>query len=81
MEEEIMALKDEISLLTKKVEILERKENRRKSYAYVRVLVKGLLIVALAFGVYWGYKYVVNLPNIIIEKVKETNPLNGFLKK
>ena len=82
MEKEIMELREEISLLTRKVEILERKENNRKAFGYVKILAKGIMIAALAFGAYWGYKYVVNeLPNIIVEKVKDLNPLSGILKK
>ena len=76
MEEEIRELKDEISLLTRKVEILESKENKRRAYAYVKILIKIILVLAVIYGVYRGYEFVVKeIPNIITEKVKELNPL------
>ena len=82
MEEEILELREEVELLTRKVELLEKKENHRKAYAYLKILGKVLLTLAISYGVYWGYKYVVDeLPNIIVNKVKEANPLNGLLKK
>lgn len=74
MEEEILELKEEINLLTKKVEILEKKDNHRKAFTYIKILVKILLIGALAYGVYRGYEYVVKeLPNIIVDKVKDSS--------
>lgn len=74
MEEEILELREEIDLLTKKVEILEKKENHRKALTYVKILVKIVLIGALAYGVYRGYEYLVKeLPTIIVDKVKDTS--------
>lgn len=79
MEEEILELKEEINLLTRKVEILEKKENNRKAFGYLKILIKIILVGALSFGVYWGYKYLINeLPNIIEEKIKDLNPLKKF---
>ena len=72
MERELEELKEEVSLLTKKVEILEKKENRRKAATYVKILFKVILIIAVIYGAYWGYNYVSKeLPNIIVEKVKD----------
>ena len=79
MEEEILELREEVSLLTKKVELLEKKENRRKAYTYLKILAKILLYAALAYGAYWGYKHIVNeLPNVIEEKIKDLNPFKKY---
>ena len=79
MNSEIEVLREEVNLLARKVEILEKKENHRKAYAYLKVLVKVILIAALSYGVYWGYKYAVKeIPNIIEEKIKDLNPLKKF---
>lgn len=79
MEEEILELREQINILTEKVEILEKKENHRKAYNYLKILIKVILVGALAFGVYWGYRYVVDeLPNVIEEKIKDLNPLKKF---
>ena len=79
MEREIEELKQELMILNKKVEILERKENTRRVISYVKVLVKVILIAALAYGAWRGYEYVVNeVPNIMEEKIKELNPLKKF---
>ncbi len=76
MEEELDELREEIDLLTKKVEILEKKENHRKAFMYVKVLVKVLLILAFAYGVWQGYEYLSKeLPKIMEEKIKELNPI------
>lgn len=79
MEEEIRELRQEISILNKKVEILEHKESKRRAYFYLRLLFKIILILALAYGVWRGYEYVSKeLPNIMEEKIKELNPLKKF---
>ena len=79
MEREIEELKQELMILNKKVEILERKENTRRVISYVKVLVKIILIMALAYGAWRGYEYVVKeVPNIMEEKIKELNPLKKF---
>ena len=76
MDSELMELREEVELLTRKVEILEKKENHRKAYAYIKILAKILLTLAIAYGVYRGYQYIVDeLPNIIEEKIKDLNPL------
>ena len=73
MGSEVEALREEVNLLARKVEILESKENKRKAMTYVKVLVKVILIASLAYGVYRGYDYIVHeLPNIIVEKLKDT---------
>ena len=75
MEQEISELKEEISLLTKKVEILENNEKKRKAFGYVKILIKIILTLAIIYGVYRGYEYVVKeIPNIMEEKIKDLNP-------
>ncbi len=76
MEKELDDLRDEIEYLTKRIEVLESAENKRKAGFYIKILFKVLLIGVFAFGVWRGYDYVVNeMPTIIEEKVKELNPL------
>ena len=79
MEKEILELKQEIEVLEKKVEILESRENRRRAFSYIKILVKVLLIGAFAFAAWRGYEYVSKeIPNIMEEKIKELNPLRKF---
>ena len=79
MEEEIRELKQEITILNKKVELLEKKENKRKAYFYLKLLLKIILILGVAYGIWQGYEYVVReIPNIMEEKIKEINPLKRF---
>ena len=59
MEAEIRELKQEISILNKRVEILEKKENQRRVYFYLRLLFKIILILGVAYGIWKGYEYVV----------------------
>jgi hypothetical protein len=76
MEEELNDLRDEIDYLTKRIETLESAENRRKAAFYIKLLVKVVLIVLFAYGLWRGYDYVVHeIPNIMEEKIKELNPL------
>ena len=80
MELEIEELKEEISLLTEKVEILERKERQRKSMFYVKLLIKFVLLASAVYGAFKLYDYVVReVPNIMENKIKELNPLNKYM--
>ena len=77
--EEIEKLEAEVVLLKKRIDVLEKRENRRKALGYLKVLVKVLVIGALIFGVWKGYDYIVNgIPNLVEEKIKDINP---FKKK
>lgn len=79
MEEEIEELKEEVMLLTRKVELLEKKDNHRRAYSYAKILIKLILTLLVCFGLYLGYHYVVNeLPNMIEDKIKELNPLKKY---
>lgn len=79
MEREIEELKQEIVVLTKKVEMLEKKENQRRIAFYLKLLFKIILIGLFAYGVWRGYEYVSKeIPNIMEEKIKELNPLKKF---
>ncbi len=78
MEDKIDELMEEIDILSRKVEILEKKENNRKAFSYVRLLVKIIVILLSAYGIWRGYEYIVNeTPKIIEEKIREINPLNN----
>jgi len=72
--EELEELKEEVELLNRKVLILEKKENKRKAMVYVKILVKIIITLAIIYGVYRGYEYVVKeIPHIMEEKIKELN--------
>ena len=72
MEDDILELQEEIDILKKRIASLEAKDNRRRAGNYVKILVKGLLIVGILFGIWYGYNYVVHeIPNIIEQTVKE----------
>lgn len=85
MEENVLELKEEIQILEKRIERLEKIETRRKLTTYTKVIIKGLLISAIMFGIWYGYNYLVKeIPNIIEEKIKEINPVDsitGIFKK
>ncbi len=72
MEKELDELREEVALLNKKVSILEKKENNRKALGYLKILFKVILILAVIYGSYRAYNYVVNdLPDVIVDKVKD----------
>ena len=72
---DIDELEDEIEYLKKRVSILEKKDNRRTSFKYLKIIAKILFWGLILFGIWRGYDYVVNgLPNMINEKIKEINP-------
>lgn len=79
MKDEVLELKEEIEILNKRISILEKKENRRRAFTYIKILVKVLLIGALIFGIWKGYEYVTHeVPNMMEEKIKELNPFKGI---
>ena len=72
---DIDELEDEIEYLKKRVSILEKKDNRRTSFKYLKIIIKILFFVLFIFGIWKGYDYVVNgLPNMINDKIREINP-------
>ena len=74
MNNEVSELKEEIEILNKRISLLEKKESRRRSFTYLRAIIKILLIGALIFGVWRGYEYVVNeIPHMMEEKIKDLN--------
>ena len=79
MENNILELKNEIEILERRIERLEKIETRKKLFSYTKVIIKGLLISAIMFGIWYGYNYVVHeIPNIIENTIKEKIP---FLNK
>lgn len=76
---DINELEQEIEVLKKRVNILEKKESHRAAYKYIRIILKIILYAAAAFMLWKGYDYVVNgIPNMLNEKIQELNP---FRKK
>ena len=79
MEKDIDKLEEEILLLKKRISILEGKENRRRAFGYIKLIVKILLILLIAFGIWRAYDYVSNdVPKLIEDKISSINP---FRKK
>ncbi len=77
MEDDVFELQNEIDLLKKRIALLERKENNRKAFSYVKILVKVLLLLVTIYGAWYGYNYVVNeLPKIMEEKIQEIKIVN-----
>ena len=75
MSEDVLELQQEIDTLNKRISVLEKKENRRKSLSYLKLIIKILLIGAIIFGIWRGYEYVVHeIPNMMEEKIKDINP-------
>lgn len=80
MENEVLELKEEIEFLTRRIEILESKDNKRRAFSYLRLLVKIILILVSIYGIWIGYKYVVNeIPKIMDDKIKEINNQKIFI--
>lgn len=66
-------LEKEIILLKKRIEILERAENKRKITKYINIIIKIVVFLLFIFSVYQGYNYIVNqFPEIVENKIKET---------
>ena len=75
MSEDILELQNEIEALNKRISILEKHENKRKAFSYLKLIIKILLIGAIIFGIWRGYEYVVHeIPNMMEEKIKDLNP-------
>ena len=75
MNEEVLELKEEIEILNERISILEKRESKRKALAYLKIIIKVILIGAIIFGIWRGYEYVVReIPNMMEEKIKELNP-------
>ena len=61
-----------------RVNELEKSNNRRKAYGYVKLLVKVFLILSVVYGIWYGYNYVTReVPNLIEDKIKEINPFKS----
>lgn len=75
MNDEVLELNEKIELLNERISILEKRDNRRRSFAYIRVIIKIIIIGAILFGIWKGYEYVVHeIPNMMEEKIKDLNP-------
>lgn len=78
MYKNVEELEKEIDYLKRRISTLEKKENRRKSFKYLKIIIKILIIGTIVFGIWRAYDYVVNgIPNMISEKIHEVLP---FLK-
>ena len=76
MEDEIMELKEEIELLNKRIDALEKSDSRRKAFTYTKILIRIVLILVAVYGAWRGYEYATSeIPKIMEEKIKEINPI------
>ena len=76
MEDEVLELKEEIDFLSQRIEILEKNEKKRQAFFYVKILIKIVLLLAVVYGLWRGYEYIVNeIPKIMEEKINEINPI------
>ena len=75
MSEDVLELQNEIETLNKRISVLEKRESQRRALSYLKLIIKILLIGALAFGIWKGYEYVVHeIPNMMEEKINSLNP-------
>ena len=75
MDDDVLELQNEVEVLTKRIEVLEKRENRRRSLSYIKIAIKIILVLAIIFGIWRGYEYVVHeVPNMMEEKIKSINP-------
>lgn len=75
MSEDVLELQNEIDTLNKRIEILEKRENRRRSCGYIKLIIKILMIGAIIFGIWRGYEYITHeIPNIMEDKINSLNP-------
>lgn len=78
MEEDIIELKEEIRILNKRIDSLEKSNNQRKAFSLAKLFIKICFILLLIYGIWKGYEYVTGeLPRIMDEKIKEINPIKS----
>ena len=76
MENDILELREEIDYLNERINILERKNRRIQSHAYLKIIVKIILLILFVIGILKGYEYISNeLPKLVEEKINEINPI------
>ena len=79
MEMDLTELKEEIRLLNERIDVLEKNENKRKAYFYLKILIRVIIILACVYGVWKGYEYISKeLPSILEEKIKEMEPTKKY---
>ena len=72
---DIDELEEELEYLKKRVSVLEKRDNRRTGFKYLKIIFKLLFYGLIIFGIWKGYDYVVNgIPNMINNKIQEFNP-------
>ena len=75
MDDDMIELRNELDVLNERISILEKRDSRRRSFIYLKVLFKLILIGAIVFGIWRGYEYVVHeIPNMMEDKIKSLNP-------
>ena len=70
MEDEIADLKQEIKILKERISVLEGRENRRRAWNLIKLIVKIILLAATLVLLWKGYDYVKNgLPDYLNDKI------------
>ena len=71
MDENIDELKEEITYLKKRIDILEKTERKRKAFKSLRIIIKILFYGLIIFGIWKAYDYLTNeVPNMVSEEVE-----------
>lgn len=71
MDEDIDELKEEITYLKKRIDILEKTERKRKAFKSLRIIIKILFYGLIIFGIWKTYDYLTNeVPNMVSEEVE-----------
>lgn len=83
MEKKIDELEEEITILEKRIGVLERTERKRKIFKLLKLMLFLFIILFVAFGLWKTYDYVVNeVPNMINKEVEnKKNDLGNKIKE
>ena len=75
---EELELKEQIEYLTKRIEILEHIEKKRKAFFYVKLLFKIIMLGLFVYSMWRGYEYLSKeIPRVLEEKLREVIPNKG----
>ena len=73
--EEVERLKTEIKILNKRIAALEHAEHRRNAFKGIKIVMKLLILCAIAYGIWYSYDYVTNyIPNQIENGINDLIP-------
>ena len=76
MKDEIESLQMEVNVLKERVNVLEKRERKRKAARLIGIMLKIIFYCSVLIGLWIGYQYVSNIPSMLSEKIKDANPIN-----